>query len=55
MKAPFTHANPKGGKAPKHNHFTNNQPPFGSKKKPPRVPKPAPAKLPKSLNELIEK
>ncbi|AVX03791.1 hypothetical protein MXMO3_01260 [Maritalea myrionectae] len=56
MKAPFTHANPKGGKAPKQSqHFSNNQSPFGAKQQRERVPKPAPKKLPKSLNDLLKK
>ncbi len=32
MKAPFTHANPKVGKAPKHTNIFNNQSHFGTKK-----------------------
>lgn len=56
MKAPFTHANPKGGKAPKHaQNFSNNQPPFGGKGLKGQLPKPKPKKLPKSLNDLMKK
>lgn len=56
MKAPFTHATPKAGKAPKQvQNFSNNHAPFGAKQQRPRVPKPAPKKLPKSLNDLLKK
>ncbi len=56
MKAPFTHANPKGGKAPKNAlNFSNNQPPFAGKGPKGHLPKPAAKKLPKSLNDLLRK
>lgn len=56
MKAPFTHANPKGGKAPKNaQNFSNNQPPFAGKGPKGHLSKPAPKRRQKSLNDLLKK